>query len=390
MTHLQPIRVVEFYAGIGGMHASLNEANIDAEVVLALDVNDVTRTIYGYNYPNVKMSAKLVESISVKEYDSLKADMYLMSPPCQPYTRTGKQLGSEDNRAKSFLNIIDMLGEMQHPPQYLLVENVKGFETSETRQVLVDQLDKLGYVFEEYLLTPLQFGIPNARLRYYLLAKRKPLSFIGYTNDASNTDGYSPIKYTLLGAISQIDSRHLSQMDMAEAHSLEGVRAIEEIIESDASITSSYAIPNSLLLKHGRQFDIIKLDSRRSCCFTKGYGHHVRGTGSILQTNQQADTTDTFNQAWAPSGTSGHNNDNESTNETESTVNISLIESLGLRYFTEREIARLMGFPETFAFPESVTRRQRYRALGNSLNVKVVAALISHLVASSIALQKEQ
>ncbi|KAJ8299724.1 hypothetical protein KUTeg_023784 [Tegillarca granosa] len=30
---------------------------------------------------------------------------------------------------------------------------------------------------EEFLLTPLQFGIPNARLRYYLIAKRKPLIF---------------------------------------------------------------------------------------------------------------------------------------------------------------------------------------------------------------------
>ena len=31
--------------------------------------------------------------------------------------------------------------------------------------------------FQEFLLTPLQFGIPNSRLRYYLIAKRSPLKF---------------------------------------------------------------------------------------------------------------------------------------------------------------------------------------------------------------------
>lgn len=51
-----------------------------------------------------------------------------MSPPCQPYTRTGLKNGSKDTRAKSFLYLMDMLLKMKHPPSYILVENVKGFE----------------------------------------------------------------------------------------------------------------------------------------------------------------------------------------------------------------------------------------------------------------------
>ncbi|KAI8051267.1 S-adenosyl-L-methionine-dependent methyltransferase [Syncephalis plumigaleata] len=387
MKHSPPVRVIEFYAGIGGMHASLHEAGIDAEVVLALDVNDVTRTIYQHNFPGVPMSASLVESVSVKEYDALMADIYLMSPPCQPYTRTGKQLGSEDSRAKSFLRIIDMLGEMQHPPRYLLVENVKGFETSETRQVLVEQLDKLGYVFEEFLLTPLQFGIPNSRLRYYLVARRRSSSSDdNATSSSVLVDPSYTIQYTLPGSIAQVDSRHLSQMDMAEAQSLDGVRTIEEFMDRDPLVVDApYSIPSNLLRKHGRQFDIVKASSRRSCCFTKGYGHHVRGTGSILQMNQQADTTDTFDKAWKMTST----NDNEH-NSNDDEVNLELLENLGLRYFSEHEIARLMGFPTTFTFPDSITRRQRYRALGNSLNVTVVGALLRHLIKLDMLQTKKQ
>lgn len=51
-----------------------------------------------------------------------------MSPPCQPYTRIGLQQGSVDARAKSFLHLLNVLGEMEHKPRYILVENVKGFE----------------------------------------------------------------------------------------------------------------------------------------------------------------------------------------------------------------------------------------------------------------------
>ena len=41
---------------------------------------------------------------------------------------------------------------------------------------------------------------------------------------------------------------------------------------------------------------------------------------------------------------------------------------------------RLLGFPLEFSFPDSSTRKQRYRTLGNSLNVHVVAVLTHYLL----------
>lgn len=54
--------------------------------------------------------------------------------------------------------------------------------------------------------------------------------------------------------------------------------------------------------------------------------------------------------------------------------------TLDLRLFTPREIANLHGFPPSFAFPTSVTLRQRYSLLGNSLHVGVVKLLLEHLL----------
>ncbi|RKP06541.1 S-adenosyl-L-methionine-dependent methyltransferase [Thamnocephalis sphaerospora] len=374
----RPLRVLEFYAGIGGMHLSLREAKVDAEVVLALDVNDVTRAVYAHNFPGVRMCASLVESVSMQEYEALAADIYLMSPPCQPYTRTGRQLGSEDSRAKSFLRIIDMLGSMQHPPKYLLVENVKGFEVSETRSALVEQLERMGYAFREFLLTPLQFGVPNARLRYYLVAKRKPLKFLDDEQEAcadAATSGCPPVQHTLPGTRAQTDSLLLSNLETQEARTLTDVREISEYLQlDDPQVESSYAIEQKTLDKHGWLFDIVKPTSRRSCCFTKGYGHHVRGTGSIVQLNADVDTAAAFEhfQGIEPRDASSQESEHP-------------LAHLRLRYFTEREIARLMGFPETFGFPDTVTRRQRYRALGNSLSVTVVSALLRYLLTEPTA-----
>ena len=60
---------------------------------------------------------------------------------------------------------------MARLPSFLLVENVRGFESSETRNIYVEFLTRNNYAYQEYLLTPLQFGIPNSRLRYYCIAK---------------------------------------------------------------------------------------------------------------------------------------------------------------------------------------------------------------------------
>ena len=53
---------------------------------------------------------------------------------------------------------------------------------------------------------------------------------------------------------------------------------------------------------------------------------------------------------------------------------------LELRFLADREIASLHGFPASFCFPPSVSRKKRYQLLGNSLSVQVVARLLEHLL----------
>ncbi|RUP44925.1 hypothetical protein BC936DRAFT_148858 [Jimgerdemannia flammicorona] len=164
-------KILEFYSGIGGMHYAARLANWDAHVLKAFDINTTANEIYTHNFGKGVVAQRNIEALSLSFYDKLRADIWTMSPPCQPYTRTGLKNGSKDTRAKSFLYLMDMLPKMEHPPSYILVENVKGFEDSDTRNLLVEALTTSDYTFQEFLLTPLQLGIPNSRLRYYLLVR---------------------------------------------------------------------------------------------------------------------------------------------------------------------------------------------------------------------------
>merc|ERR1712142_348450 len=213
------LRVLELYAGIGGMHCALkrcfsfgdsfssafersddegedgdngrndDDANNDDddgnnndslpfddyEIVAAVDVNEVAASVYAHNFPSTTYLRRGVEGFTISDLEGLKVDMITMSPPCQPFTRQGLKKDEEDARTKSFFHFLSLLEQMAArgtAPTFILVENVLGFETSATHQTLVEKLEKCGFRWREFLLTPTQFGIPNSRMRYYLIGKR--------------------------------------------------------------------------------------------------------------------------------------------------------------------------------------------------------------------------
>ena len=51
-----------------------------------------------------------------------------------------------------------------------MLQNVVGFESSDCCLKFLHILAELNYTYTEFILTPSQFGTPNSRPRYYLLA----------------------------------------------------------------------------------------------------------------------------------------------------------------------------------------------------------------------------
>ncbi|XP_071661288.1 tRNA (cytosine(38)-C(5))-methyltransferase isoform X2 [Patagioenas fasciata] len=368
---MAPLRVLELYSGIGGMHQALKESCPSAEVVAAVDVNTLANEVYKHNFPSTPLWAKTIEGITLKEFDRLSFDMILMSPPCQPFTRIGLQGDVSDPRTKSFLYILDILPRLQKLPKYLLLENVKGFECSSARNELLRTLETCGFKYQEFLLSPTcilpRFPDQDLEDLFKSKAADKASSSLSYEEknldpnigpDCSSKKSLPKGTFLFkLETVEEMERKHTQDNDSS-------IQMIKDFLEEENEEMSQYFLPPKSLLRYAFLLDIVKPTCRRSTCFTKGYGHYVEGTGSVLQTAVDVQLESVFKCI-------------EELPEEEKLMKLS---TLKLRYFTPREIANLHGFPLEFGFPDKVTIKQCYRLLGNSLNVHVVAKLISILL----------
>ncbi|RAL44259.1 hypothetical protein DM860_015619 [Cuscuta australis] len=372
----RPWRALEFYSGIGGMRYSLIEAAVNAVVVEAFDINDVANDVYEHNFRHRPHQGN-IQTLSAADLDGHRADAWLLSPPCQPYTRQGLQKGSKDARAASFLKILELIPDVAMPPLFLFVENVVGFEKSDTHDKMMEILEKHEFVTQEFILSPLQFGIPYSRPRYYCLAKRKPLTFRSTKHDNQllwnpgaflwqdenttfNDDDQSqeyweellqhcqPIENFLEWKSSANECKSKLFCSLA-ANNSENADSDDADNGLDSDFSNEYVVPTSLVDRWGDAMDIVFPYSKRCCCFTKSYYRYVKGTGSLLATKQG------------------------------NIKNKASLKDLCLRYFTPREVANLHSFPADFKFPQHVSLRQRYALFGNSLSVGVVAPLLRYL-----------
>uniref|UniRef100_A0A8C3K9T3 tRNA aspartic acid methyltransferase 1 n=1 Tax=Calidris pygmaea TaxID=425635 RepID=A0A8C3K9T3_9CHAR len=284
--------------------------------------------------------------------------------------RIGLQGDVTDPRTKSFLYILDILPRLQKLPKYLLLENVKGFESSSARNELLQTLETCGFKYQEFLLSPTCLGIPNSRLRYFLIAKlhQEPFSFQAPGQILTRFPDQNLedlVKDKVAGKVHEAISSSSSEEkkldpnmgpDCSSKTSLpkgaflfkletveemerkrdqdndSSIQMLKDFLEEEKEEMSQYFLPPKSLLRYAFLLDIVKPTCRRSTCFTKGYGHYVEGTGSVLQTAVDVQLESVFKHI-------------EELPEEEKLVKLS---TLKLRYFTPREIANLHGFPLEF------------------------------------------
>ncbi|XP_061160606.1 tRNA (cytosine(38)-C(5))-methyltransferase isoform X1 [Syngnathus typhle] len=394
---METLRVLELYSGIGGMHYALkhsskasakshSESGISGQVVAAIDINTTANQVYRHNFPGTPLWNRTIEGISLDEFQNLQFDMILMSPPCQPFTRLGRQRGIADPRTKSFLYILNLLPRLSPLPRFILLENVKGFESSSVRQYFVQILMECGYIFQEVMVSPTSVGIPNSRLRYFLMAKISTESICSKSKDLqmsllpaetessvepSLSSPQKPVTSSLEKeeemedrVLYKLETTNDAQRKLNQNRNL-SIRQIQDFLEpQENDDMDQYLVPSYVLLRYALILDIVKPICRRSICFTKGYGRYVEGTGSILQCDLETEIESVFK-----------NLDQFSEEE-----KLQQLQGLKLRYFTPREVANIMGFPKSFSFPDQIPTRQRYKLLGNSLNVVVVTRLLHQLL----------
>lgn len=172
-------RVVEICAGAGGQALGLELAGFEHELAVELDENACATL--RHNRPQWKVAQGDVASEAVwqpGDYEGI--DLLAGGVPCPPFTIAGKQLGATDER-DLFAWAIELCGTMK--PRALLLENVRGLSLprfSAYRQHVLDRLAQLGYAADWRLLHAADFGVPQLRPRFVLVAMR-PEDFAYFT-----------------------------------------------------------------------------------------------------------------------------------------------------------------------------------------------------------------
>lgn len=231
-------RVVELFCGMGGFAESAGD---DADIVLAADASSHVLEIYKHNFDHNARQMNL-QSAHADMIDKLEADIWWMSPPCQPHTVRGHQLDLSDPRSASFEKVLEFVTQVG--PRAIGMENVEGFKGSDAHRRLLGVLERGQYEVTEEILCPTQFGVPNKRPRYYMAARK---------------DAPPVIQVTQVG------------------------RPIQTYLESEYD--EKLVVRDQDFQKYGKAFLIVDADDPEAVtsCFTSAYGKSWVYSGSYLR-----------------------------------------------------------------------------------------------------------
>ena len=164
----EDIKFIELFSGIGAFTQAINNiTNKKAECVFAADINKNCADVYRLNY-----GINSLCDLTKKDISQIKDHNFcFFSPPCQAFSKSGKQKGFEEARGTLVFEVFKIL-DMYHP-KYILMENVRNLVSHDggnTINVIMKSLKELGYRLPEkpLILSPHQFGIPQIRERAFL------------------------------------------------------------------------------------------------------------------------------------------------------------------------------------------------------------------------------
>jgi len=157
---------LEICAGAGGQALGLELAGFDH--VAAVEIDEAACATLALNRPRWKVLPKDVRELDGHDYRGI--DLFAGGVPCPPFSVAGKQRGGDDER-DLFPTALRLIGEIL--PSAVLLENVPGLASakfSSYRRGVAETLTKLGYCVEWQVLNACNFGVPQLRPRFILVA----------------------------------------------------------------------------------------------------------------------------------------------------------------------------------------------------------------------------
>ena len=308
---------IELFSGIGGFRVGLEAAG--GKCVFACEYCKFAQAAYLRQWPDGPRPVgdiRRIAAAQVPPHDVLAAGF-----PCQSFSNAGRGLGFDDARGQLFFEMVRLARECR--PRALLLENVRGLLT---RPGMLDEvrcaLAEAGYPDLHVRLLDAALVVPQRRRRLFLVGFR----------DEHARQVYS---WPLLPALG---------------------RTAEEVLEFALHTPAPSPLDLTLPISKWRRV-------RDSAYFGKFPHARLLTAGTLAQTLQTS-----YRSGWLL-----YSQFVPQVATPLSDLSAASADVLPPRYFSPRECARLMGFPEEFALAEG--GGHAYRQLGNSVCPPLVAAI---------------
>lgn len=419
------IRFIDLFAGTGGIRLGFEQAlevlDIPNECVFSSEIDSKACETYESNFGEYPYGDITQCSDEIPEFDFLLAGF-----PCQPFSYAGKREGFGDTRGTLFFEVEKIL--KKHRPRGVFLENVRGLASHDkgrTLQTILHSLKKLGYSVSYVMCNSSNFGVPQNRVRIYIIAVLSDSIKTTISSDLGSVDshafkqkkqqqGFFDTSYThrVVGDIleSSVDSKYycsenfttlLSQAVEGNFDALHGVRLIDTrggnslhswdlgikgectklerefmkalISNRRKKIFGTHQDGKMLTKEQIRTFfDVPSLDKLLNSLIHKGYLKCVEEKYNPVCGNMSFEVFKFLDP-----------NSISITLTSSDTNRLGVVQNGQPRRITPREAARLQGFPDEFKLHTSDTAT--YKQMGNAVSVPVIKAVLMDMLEHNIS-----
>lgn len=163
---------IDLFSGAGGFSIGFEKAGFTS--VAGYDINEKALQTYKHNH---KQSEAYNMDISENEPRSHNVDLVIGSPPCQGFSvASGGERDIEEARNQLVFDFIEWVDALK--PKVAVMENVASLRNIEDgfEDLLVEAYDEAGYTVKSKVLNSAEFGVPQKRERFFMIAIRKDLN----------------------------------------------------------------------------------------------------------------------------------------------------------------------------------------------------------------------
>lgn len=413
------IKFIDLFAGTGGIRLGFEQAckkfNLKTECVFSSEIDKNACASYELNFGHNPFS----DVTKVEELPPF--DFMLAGFPCQSFSYAGKRRGFGETRGTLFFEVERLLAK--YKPKGFLLENVRGLTTHDegrTFETIIHSLKNLGYSVNYLLLNSSNFGVPQNRVRIYILGTLE-----------------EPIKMKLQSDVGASDSHKFKEQNGQTSLFSEPktIRVVKDILEE--KFPENYECTKDFVskLKNVVGEDLSKLHGYRLIDYRGGQAIHSWELGikgkctkaeieflNLLIGNRRKKTFGTHQDGksltieqiktfykkndlktiLASLVSKGYLSVNEEkynpvagnmsfevfkfldpesisiTLTASDTNRLGIIQNGRARKMTPRECARLQGFPDTYKLLDN--DNAVYKQMGNAVSVPVIEAVITDLI----------